>query len=163
MVRFAVVAVLACGCASEPAHVTLETTVQRAAPAPIAQAPKIPNTDIDDTADNREVIAVCERYRAAMEARDANAIIALASRRYHEGDVTYDTLAAFVRKTFGSAIAIRYEIRYDMISRTIDEVIVDIHFSASFQLADGKWQHTTDTSRLVLTREEGRWRILSGM
>lgn len=151
------------GCASDPVHVvTLAPSAPLDAPPPIVEVAKIPNTDIDDAPDNREIIAVCERYRAAMEARDADAILALASTRYRDNDIRYDSLAAFVRRMFG-AISIRYEIRYDKISRTIDQAIVDLHYSASFQLADGKWQHSTSTSRLVLEHEDGRFRIISGM
>ena len=51
---------------------------------------RIPNTDVPDTSENRDVIAFCERYRRAVESRDARALLAMASPRYFEDGGTPD-------------------------------------------------------------------------
>jgi hypothetical protein len=156
--------VVALGCSSGAHVTTIELTAPSAAPPAVSvAAPPIANTTVEDAPDTRAILAVCERYRKALEARDVDTLVALASRRYLDHGIDFAALAAFVRKTVGAAIAIRYDIRYDDVSRTIDRVLVDFHYSASFELTDGKWTHTTSTSRLVLVREEGQYRILSGM
>jgi hypothetical protein len=45
---------------------------------------RIPNTDLADTADNRSVVNFCERYRRAVEAKDARTLLTLASPDYYE-------------------------------------------------------------------------------
>src|SRR5205807_1256106 len=59
-------------------------SVQRVAVAAGATARLIPNTKVPDTPENREIIDVCERYRHALEARDAITLMALASPHYWE-------------------------------------------------------------------------------
>ena len=55
---------------------------------------RIPNTDVPDTSENRDVVAFCERYRRAVESRDARALLAMASPRYFEDGGTPDGSAS---------------------------------------------------------------------
>src|SRR5262245_54035220 len=44
----------------------------------------IPNTDVEDTEENRKLISFCERYRHAVERRDVVALLKLVSPDYYE-------------------------------------------------------------------------------
>jgi hypothetical protein len=114
--------------------------------------------------DRAVVLEFCERYRRALEARDADALLALASRRYKEEDGnTYETLAASMRRLMTYANKIRYEIQYgDVTTRADGAIEVPYHYAASFLTAAG-WQHKVAESTLVLERRGDSFAILSGM
>ena len=44
----------------------------------------IPNTDVEDSSENKKVIAFCEQYRHAVEDKDVGTLLKLASPRYYE-------------------------------------------------------------------------------
>ena len=85
---------------------------------------RIPNTDVRDTSENRDIIAFCERYRRAVETRDARALLAMASPRYFEDggtpdgsdDYGLDGLQRLLTAWADEVNEVRYEIRYRRIS-----------------------------------------------
>lgn len=85
----------------------------------------IPNTDVEDSDDNRGVISFCEKYRHAVELKDVPQLLKLASNDYYEDggnvdasdDLDYAGLREYLTGKFGDARAIRYEIRYRRIVR----------------------------------------------
>src|SRR5688572_6388261 len=80
----------------------------------------IPNTDVEDTSENKKVIAFCEEYRHAVEDKDVGRLLKLVSPRYYEDggntnaedDIDYDGLKDYLTATFVKTQTIRYEIRY---------------------------------------------------
>jgi len=114
--------------------------------------------------DRAEVLAFCERYRTALEARDAEALMALVSKKYDDDGNTYDTLAKSMHRLMQFANQIRYEIRYgDVTTRADGTIEVDYHYNASFLTASG-WQHKVADAKLVLERRGGdSFAILGGM
>jgi hypothetical protein len=143
----------------------------------------IPNTDVEDTDENRDVIAFCEKYRRAVEKRDAQAMLALVSPLYYEDggnpdasdDMDYAQFKAWLTGqgigedgiTFQDATAIRHEIRYRRVTFESDRVLVDYTFSASFRVPTAKgdeWKRKVDENRLELVRDEsGELKIVAGM
>ncbi len=135
----------------------------------------IPNTDVEDTSENRRVIAFCEKYRRAVEDRDVDALVAMASPRYFEtggnakssDDIDYNGLREYLTSKFKLTKAIRYEIRYRRVSETENKVIhVDFTYTASFQIPTAQgdmWHRAVRDNRLVLIRHEDGFRILGGM
>lgn len=106
---------------------------------------RIPNTDVPDTSFNREIIAFCERYRRAVEARDTRTLLSLASPRYFEDggtpagddDYGYEGLRRLLDVWREEVKQVRYEIRYRRI--TVDpqdpnRVHVDYTYSGSYTL-----------------------------
>lgn len=85
----------------------------------------IPNTDVEDTEENRTVITFCERYRHAVELKDVGELLKLASNEYYEDggnidasdDLDYSGLRDYLTTRFIDAQAIRYEMRYRRILR----------------------------------------------
>jgi hypothetical protein len=135
----------------------------------------IPNTDVEDTTDNRKVISFCEKYRRAVEDRDTDALMGMVSPRYFEtggnakstDDMDYNGLREYLKGKFKQTKAIRYEIRYRRISETENKVVnVDFTYTASFQIPTEKgdmWHRAVRDNRLTLIREGDSFKILGGM
>lgn len=126
----------------------------------------IPNTDVEDTDDNRKVITFCEKYRHAVELKDVGELIKLASPDYYEDggnvdasdDLDYAGLRDYLSGKFTDARAIRYEIRYRRVLRQdfpqekgpeappkgtagedpLELIYVDFTYSASYRIPAAK-------------------------
>jgi hypothetical protein len=135
----------------------------------------IPNTQVEDSDFNREVIAFCEDYRHAVERRNTKVLIQLADPKYYEDGGSVDTsddldfagLEAYLDGKFSQTKAIRYEIFYrDVTLGRADQVFVDYTYSASYKVptSDGDvWRRRVADNRLELVRDGEKFRILSGM
>jgi hypothetical protein len=135
----------------------------------------IPNTDVEDTGPNREIILFCERYRHAMEDKDVTQLLKLMSRTYfedggttkNEDDADYDKVREFLTGEFLRTASIRYEIRYRRITLTeTNHVYVDYTYAAAWKLPGVKqdvWQHKVADNRLDLVREGDTFKIVAGM
>lgn len=147
----------------------------------------IPNTDVEDTSKNRQVLEFCERYRAALEERNVPVLMDLASQRYYDDngtptgldDVDYEGLGEKLSVWEDSVLDVRYEIRYRRITFNRERVLVDYTYTGSFRVhtPNGeRWARRLADNRLVLNTEpanpegEGEdgeeaevFRILSGM
>lgn len=85
----------------------------------------IPNTDVEDTDDNRKVITFCERYRHDVELKDVGDLLKMAAKEYYEDggnvdasdDLDYAGLKEYLTTRFDNARAIRYEMRYRRVVR----------------------------------------------
>src|SRR5882757_1478646 len=68
----------------------------------------IPNTDVEDSGENRKVIKFCEDYRHAVEERNVGRLLSMVSPQYHEDggnsanddDLDYDGYKEFMTTTF---------------------------------------------------------------
>ena len=134
----------------------------------------IPNTAIEDTPENREVVNYCERYRHAIEDLNVGLLLSMASPRYFDnsgtatGDDDFDRrgLEKILVERFESVDAIRYEIKYRDVYEGEGRVYVDYTYTMSFQYeVDGKsqWANKTADNRLELERVDGGFLIVSGM
>jgi hypothetical protein len=135
----------------------------------------IPNTDVEDSIENREVVSFCERYREAVEERNVGVILNLASQRYFddngtptgEDDLDYRKLADKLAVWRESVLDVRYEIRYRRIAFVRDRILVDFTYTGSFRVGTGegndRWSRRLADNRLVLTREGEDFRIISGL
>lgn len=136
----------------------------------------IPNTDVEDTEDNRKVIDFCEEYRIALEARNAARLLAMAADDYYEdggspsGQDDYDRagLEQRLRTRFSRLEAIRYDIRYRRVVYFPDRVEVYYSYYGRFQVAgsetgESHWFSEVGDNRLVLARVPDGYKILSGL
>jgi hypothetical protein len=135
----------------------------------------IPNTDVEDTDENRSVIEFCEQYRRAVELRNVETLLKYASPKYYEDggniDATDDLdragLADYLKTKFKNVKAVRYEIHYRRISKgRKGEVLVDYTYSASYKLPTDKgdlWRRTVADNRLELAKSGEKYSILAGM
>jgi hypothetical protein len=134
----------------------------------------IPNTDVEDTDANREIVAFCEVYRRAVERKDIPSLVELVSPHYYEDggnvdasdDIDYAGVREYLTTKFQDATAIRYEIRYRRVVVEEDYVYVDYTYSGSFRLPSDegeRWQRTVEENRLELILEDETYRIVAGM
>lgn len=139
------------------------------------QTYKIPNTDVDDTDQNRAIIDFCETYRKAVERRNVRLLMQLAHPNYYEDGGNIDSaddidrmqLQQYLEGRFSDAKAIRYEIRYRRIGQgRKDRILVDYTYSASYQLPTENgdvWRRTVAENRLELVPHQDGYLILAGM
>lgn len=134
----------------------------------------IPNTDVPDTAQNREVVTFVERYRHALEARSIPLILEVVSERYLDGNGTlspeddrdYDQLREELTALNDRLLDVRYEMRYRNITYLPDRILVDYTYTGNFKVAtaDGdRWTRRLADNRLELVRSADGLRIVSGM
>jgi hypothetical protein len=106
---------------------------------------RIPNTDLPDNAENRSIVSFCERYRHAVETRDARLLLSLASPRYFEDggtpagddDYGYDGLQRLLAAWSDEVRQVRYEMRYRRIAFDPNDpgrAHVDFTFTGSYTL-----------------------------
>ncbi|MCU0691579.1 MAG: hypothetical protein MUF54_09270 [Polyangiaceae bacterium] len=137
----------------------------------------IPNTDVEDTEDNRRVIAFCEKYRKAVERRDVATIFPLIYDKYYEDggnvdasdDLDFAGLRAYLSDGFRRSKAIRYEIRYRRVvwNEEKGRVYVDYTYSASFKILGpeekDEWRRTVADNRLELVPHGDEFLIAAGL
>lgn len=140
------------------------------------QAQLIPNTDVEDTDQNRALVEFCERYRKAVEHRNISFLLQIAHPDYYEDGGNIDSsddidrvgLEKHLRERFIEARQIRYEIRYRRVGKgRNDTFYVDYTYSASYQVPDGKgdeqWRRVIEDNRLELVPHRDSFLVLSGM
>ena len=136
----------------------------------------IPNTDVEDTEQNRSVIEFCETYRRAVERRQVGLLLELAHPTYYEDggnidatdDLDYAGLEKYLQQRFNRTKAIRYEIRYRRVGQgRNNHLYVDYTYSASYKIptdeGDDIWQRTVADNRLELVPHKDSFKIVAGM
>ncbi len=140
-------------------------------------APAIP-----DTPEARAIIEVLESYRKAMEARDVDAILAIASRTYHdnmgspdpETDIYFHDLDLKLAEDFEQVRRIRLDMEVLRIEMHESEIeggppiaTVRYRYDVRYQLSmpsGEKWHNSLDVNQMMLQLEDdGAWRVLSGL
>ena len=135
----------------------------------------IPNTDVEDTTQNRDVVLFCERYRHAIEDKNVPELLKVMSPGYfedggntkNEDDADYDKVREFLTGDFLHTGGIRYEIRYRRITYTeTKHVYVDYTYAAAWKLPGLKqdeWHHRVADNRLDLVKDGDAFKIVAGM
>jgi hypothetical protein len=134
----------------------------------------IPGTKVIDTKPNREILDVCEKYRHALEDRDAPMLLSLAHPSYYEDsgtpggadDYGYEGLKDVLSRRLASLKTIRYNIEYRRVEIDGRRARVDIRYDASFQIATemgDRWERKQNDKRIELENDGGRWLIVAGM
>ena len=140
------------------------------------QASYLPNTKIDASDENRAIYKVMMSYRAAMEARDVDGVLSLASSKYYENagttetdedDYGYDELRQQVAQLLSdNVLAVRYHVLLTNIDVDGDRATCDYEYRAQFKFVEGGqegWAQRADFNRLDLVREEEGWKIVAGL
>jgi hypothetical protein len=142
----------------------------------------IPNTDVDDTDENRAIVSFCEAYRHAIERKDIPALMEMASQDYYENggnldasdDIDITGLKGYLAEKFEDAAGIRYEIRYRRVVEVeVDDddedkamIFVDYTYSGSYRVATKAgemWRSTVEENRLELIPHGDTFKIVAGM
>lgn len=154
----------------------LACTVLALGAAPLAgcAARLIPNTDVPDTEENRAAVEFVERYRLAVEARNPAQILRLVSTDYYDDngtpvpddDVDYERLQRQILRLAQDVVEVRYEMRYRRVIFRGDRVFVDVRYTGRFKVRtpEGeRWARRLAENRVELVRENGEYRIISGL
>ncbi len=135
----------------------------------------IPNTDVEDTDDNRRVIDFCESYRHAVESRNVPLLLKLADPRYYEDggnadssdDMDYDGLREYLEGQFKQTRAIRYEMHYRrVLPGAHKSLFVDYTYTASYKIPSPNgdlWRRRVADNRLEIVPTGESFKILAGM
>jgi hypothetical protein len=135
----------------------------------------IPNTDVEDTKENRDVILFCEKYRHAMEDKDVAQMLKMMSPGYFEDagnaktedDADYDKMREFLTTDFLHTSAIRYEMRYRKVTFTEKQhILVDYTYDAAWKIPGvdkDVWNHKIADNELDLVRVGDSYQIVKGM
>jgi hypothetical protein len=134
----------------------------------------IPNTYVEDTKENRKVLEFADQYRKAVETRNMGMLLSLASENYFDDmgtpqgddDVDYNTLKQGLVRMRDEVQEVRYQISYRGVNYFGNHVQVDMLYSGWFKLntPEGpQWRRRLEPHRLVLAKENDRYKILSGM
>jgi hypothetical protein len=141
----------------------------------VSCSPKfIPNTEVEDTKDNRAIISFCERYRHAVEDLNIGLLLSLASPNYFDDsgtvsgtdDMDKSGLETVLKERFKSVETIRYEIDYRKVYVKKNTIYVEYTYTTSFRYninGEPRWENKTADNRLELERVEDGFLILSGM
>jgi hypothetical protein len=134
---------------------------------------RIPGTDIEDNSSTRAILGVMERYRAALEARDAAAIQGLMSPTFvddagtqaPDDDLTYAT----VPRELPARLAKLEDVKLDLSVRRIvvkdDRAAAIYYWNASFRTPrlTNRQHRESELEQMLLQREDGVWKIVSGI
>ena len=133
------------------------------------------DTKIAYSAEKQEIADTVERYRAALEARDASALRALTSEGYYENASTTDDpsddydargLDDVLGKVKRQVKAVKYDLRINAIDILDNTAAVDVEYTGQYLFTydeRDRWSTYADKNRITLRREEGGWRIVSGL
>jgi hypothetical protein len=133
----------------------------------------IPGTEIEETDVNKQLIDMVEAYRRAMEGRNVDGILKLVSGKFFDDAGTPDgaddvDLAGLKTKLTDWAVktrAVRVEVQVRRITVENEVARVRYFYDLSYQLgdADGAWSRASDLKEMALRKEDGVWKIASGI
>ena len=137
---------------------------------------------IPDTPEAKAIIQIIETYRSAMEARDVDAILAIASRSYldrmgspdPESDVYFQDLEEKLSSEFEDIRRVRLDIQVLGIDFHEEDTAgegplasVRYRYDVRYQLSlpsGEKWHNALDVNEMLFRKEQdGVWRVLSGL
>lgn len=134
----------------------------------------LPGTNIRDTAENRAVLDVFGRYKQALEARDATAIIALAAPDYRDagdpargvGPADREGLQQKLKTDLAKVTGVRLEATIKDLQVKEGEARLDYFQVLRYAVATDqgeKWKSESDDARMRFVRVNGEWKIASGL
>lgn len=137
---------------------------------------KIPGTELDDTSDTRAVLDVLQKYRSAVEARNAQALVTLADESFrddggsasHDDDSEYANLKEKMTVRLGKVADLRLDITVRRIEFDDDakHARVTYSYQMSFKMPEysSRTQSENDIKQMMLKRVgEQEWKITSGI
>lgn len=136
----------------------------------------IPGTNIPDQPENRAVLDIVAAYKAAMEARDPNALLGLTAPSYYDkgdpnkmsttGPLDYGGLRREIPDDFKDVKSVHLDITVRDVQVEGDKARVDYYAVLRYAVsvpAGEKWFSEADDARMRLVKVNGRWKIASGL
>jgi len=134
----------------------------------------LPGTNIRDTPQNRAVLDVFGRYKEALEARDARAILSLTTPDYADpGDpargispTDHQHLEQRLKGDLSKVTGLRLELTVKDMEVRGEEARLDYFQVLRYAVATPsgeKWKSESDDARMRFIRLNGEWKIASGL
>ena len=134
----------------------------------------LPGTEIPETKDTRAVYDVLLAYRAALEKRDPNAVLALVAPSYFDNagtpepadDLDRAGLEASLAKDLPRTEGQKIDFTIRKIDIRGDEAVVEIFYDSFYRVKTDSTlvpRRDSDVSRVRLKRVEGQWKFVSGL
>lgn len=135
----------------------------------------LPGTTVEDTADNRGVVATVEQYRMRLLEKNVEGLLVLASDRYFEDsgtptaedDYGYEGLKYVLANRLARLKSLRYDIQYRSVKVTGSRAEVEVFLSGAFELiaeSGDRYRRVSDYHLFTLERaDKDKWKFLSGM
>ncbi len=148
----------------------------------------IKGTKIPQTKDNIAVIEVFEKYAMAMKKKQPKKILALVSKSYYDengtndtsDDIDYNSLKKFLNSPEFKKITkmnIYFLVKDLQISEDKKTAKIlfyyDLHFKEKaensnnsesiYKSSKTKWQKVRDVNKMEMVKENGKWKIISGI
>ena len=142
----------------------------------------IPGTEIPDTADNREILQVLERFRGGFVRQDPAVILATAHPTYYDesgtddpsDDIVFEELGQTLQRRIAQIESVRFTIEYLDIFIRRDRATVHVWIDASFRMKpvlgdDGLPRFSPrvvpkqDFAKFELIREGDSWLLTKGI
>jgi hypothetical protein len=137
---------------------------------------KIPGTDLDDTSETRAVIDVLQKYRLAVEGKNAQAVLQLTDPSFRDDggssspddDLDYATLPARLAQRMAKVSDLKLDVTVRRIEFDGDEKVARVTYSyqLSFKMPEysSRTQSENDIKQMLLKRVgESEWKITSGI
>ena len=137
---------------------------------------KIPGTELDDKTETRAILDVMEKYRSALEAKDADTIVALADASFNDNggsaspddDYNYQDLQTKLPNTLRKLGDVRLEFQVRRIELNEDEnaARATYTYTQSYTLPglQAKKQSNTEIKQMILKKVDKKvWKIVSGV
>ncbi len=143
--------------------------------AAAACAPKlIPETQVEDTRENRAVYQVIQTYREAMDRRDAAAVLALVAPDYYdnggtpapEDDVNRAILEERLPQDLARVDAVKLDVGVRKIDVKDDRAEVEVFYDGWYRVKTPSGavpRRDSDVQRMRLRKVNGRWLFTSGL
>jgi hypothetical protein len=137
-------------------------------------ARRIPGTEIPDNSDTRAIVGVIEEYRKAVEARNAEAVLALVSPSYFDDagtpdpadDIDREQLSRALPEHFRQLTAVRLGIGVNAVDVKGDAATANVFYDGHYRVATSGGEaakSASDVSQMGFVRENGRWLIARGL
>jgi hypothetical protein len=146
------------------------------AAAAVGCSPKmIPNSEIRDTEENRQILSVIAAYKNALEGRNVERIMSLVSESFFEtsgtpdgeDDYDYEGLQNRLKEWAERTRSIRAELKVRSIEVEGDQARARYFYDINYQIPGPEgvpqWKRESDTKEMHLQREGSVWRITSGI
>jgi len=135
---------------------------------------RLPGTDIPDVGDNRAIYDVLQRYRTAVERRDAPAVLELVSPTYFDDagtpdpadDLDYAGLSRALPADLARVSGVRMDLALSGIQLDGERATAYVRFDARYRVTTKVGEIAkaqADVSRIGFVRENNTWRIRSGL
>ncbi|MBL8956449.1 MAG: DUF4440 domain-containing protein [Myxococcaceae bacterium] len=137
---------------------------------------KIPGTELDDTDDTRAILDVMEKYRLALEKRDAQAIVSLADESFKDDggsanpddDYNYQDLFTKLPETLKKLgdVRLEFNVRKIELSEDTSSARATFTYTQSYSMPglQAKKQSDTEIKQMIFKKvDKNVWKIVSGV